>query len=119
MQITSTCWTDSLYEPSLTQAPPIGEPMRSLLRHRLQDLERRLLDLTHSMDLLLRESAGPATTPHRSRAEEAALTEVRAALARFENDSYGLCTSCGLPIEPDRLVTRPQMMRCRYCEQHS
>lgn len=120
MQSQTTCWTDLLYEPSLTQAPPIGEPMRSLLRHRLEDLERRLLDLTQSMDQLMRESAGPATTAlFRSRTEQAALTEVRAALARFDNDTYGLCASCGLPIEPERLVTRPQTTHCRYCEQHS
>lgn len=125
MQITTPCWTDRLHVPPVTHAPPIGEPMRSLLRHRLSDLERRLSDMSQSMDLLLRETAidaragwSAASPPQRLRTEEAALSDVRAALARFDDGSYGLCTTCGAPIEPERLATRPQVLHCSFCEQH-
>lgn len=118
MQTPLSCWPDRLYTPPPALAPPVGEPMRSLLRHRLQDLERRLLDLTQSMDVLLQGSADAApTAPHRTRTEALALAEVRAALARFDNGTYGLCATCATPIEPERLVTRPQVMHCRCCEQ--
>ncbi len=124
MQITSTCWTDRLHVPAEAHAPPIDEPMRSLLRQRLVDLERRLLDMSQTMDKLLREAAGhrdaggvASTAPLRSRSQEVALSEVRAALTRFDNGSYGLCASCAAPIEPGRLASRPQVLRCRFCEQ--
>jgi DnaK suppressor protein len=124
MQITSTCWTDRLCMPADAHAPPIDEPMRSLLRQRLVDLERRLLDMSQTMDKLLREAAGyrdiggaTSTAPLRSRSQEVALSEVRAALMRFDNDSYGLCASCAVPIEPGRLASRPQVLRCHFCEQ--
>lgn len=125
MHTTTPCWTDRLHRPPVTHAPPIGEPMRSLLRHRLNDLERRLSDLSASMDFLLREplidgrtSRNVTTPPQRSHAEEAALSDVRAALARFDDGSYGLCATCGAPIEPERLATRPQVQHCSFCEQH-
>ncbi len=119
MQTTLTRWTDRLSSPTETHAPPIDEPMRSLLRHRLDDLERRLLDMSQTMDKLLRETAGGAALDAgpRPRIETSALSEVRAARARFDNGSYGLCASCVAPIEPERLVIRPQVLRCRFCEQ--
>lgn len=124
MQIPLTCWPDRRYTPATPHAPPIDEPMRSLLRHRLSDLERRLSDMSQAMDQLLQEALGDGhggwpvrQAPHRSHTEEAALADVRAALARFDDGSYGLCTSCAAPIEPERLASRPQVMRCRFCEQ--
>ena len=124
MQTTLTRWTDRLSSPTETHAPPIDEPMRSLLRHRLDDLERRLLDMSQTMDKLLRETAGDqraggvaSDAVPRPLTETAALSEVRAARARFDNGSYGLCASCAAPIEPERLASRPQVLRCRFCEQ--
>ena len=124
MQTTRPCWPDRLYTPTPAHAPPIGEPMRSLLRHRLDDLERRLLDMSLAINLLLRETSdekaggwiATGSVP-RSRTVEAALSEVRTALARFEDGSYGLCGACGAPIEPERLASRPQIPRCSFCEQ--
>jgi DnaK suppressor protein len=41
------------------------------------------------------------------------LREVREALARIENGTYGKCISCGCPIEPDRLEAVPWTPFCR------
>ncbi len=124
MQTTPTHWIDQRTWPTKAHAPPIDEPMRSLLRHRLADLERRLLDMSQTMDMLLRENAGNGgagrdASEARSRTEAVALSEVRAARARFEAGSYGLCATCDAPIEPERLASRPQVLRCRFCEQQA
>jgi DnaK suppressor protein len=41
------------------------------------------------------------------------LREVREALQRIENGTYGKCISCGRPIEPDRLEAVPWTPFCR------
>lgn len=40
------------------------------------------------------------------------LDEVDAALARFENGTYGLCETCHDPIEPERLMADPLVRVC-------
>lgn len=40
------------------------------------------------------------------------LAEVDAALARFEEGTYGLCQACHAPIESDRLITDPLIRFC-------
>lgn len=40
------------------------------------------------------------------------LREVDAALARFEAGSFGLCETCGDPIEPERLRADPLLRNC-------
>jgi DnaK suppressor protein len=44
------------------------------------------------------------------------LVEVRAALAKFDEDSYGRCENCGKPIEPARLEALPQAKLCLNCK---
>ena len=41
------------------------------------------------------------------------LTDVREALQRIENGTYGKCISCGRPIEPERLEAVPWTPFCR------
>ena len=43
------------------------------------------------------------------------LEAIEEALMRLENGSYGLCESCGLPIEPRRLEIMPETPFCRNC----
>lgn len=43
------------------------------------------------------------------------LTEVDAALLRFENGSYGVCIDCHDAVEPERLLTDPLMTVCIGC----
>jgi DnaK suppressor protein len=43
------------------------------------------------------------------------LEAIEEALMRLENGSYGLCESCGQPIEPRRLEIMPETPLCRNC----
>ena len=42
--------------------------------------------------------------------------QVRAALARIEDGSYGTCTDCGAQISEARLQVRPEAARCIDCQ---
>ena len=44
------------------------------------------------------------------------LADVRAALARLTDGSYGTCIDCGQPIELQRLVAMPAAARCIACQ---
>lgn len=48
---------------------------------------------------------------------ERLLGEIRAALVRVDNGSYGLCTTCHEPIPPARLELRPWAANCTTCAQ--
>ncbi len=39
--------------------------------------------------------------------------EVTEALARLENGTYGICTTCGEAIEPERLAADPAATTCK------
>lgn len=41
--------------------------------------------------------------------------QVRAALARIENGTYGTCANCGADIAPERLEVQPMATRCIKC----
>lgn len=43
------------------------------------------------------------------------LREVRAALARLEAGSYGICERCGEDIAPARLAVLPEAVHCVRC----
>jgi RNA polymerase-binding transcription factor DksA len=43
------------------------------------------------------------------------LAEVDAALERVEDGTYGVCASCGRPIDPARLEARPIARTCITC----
>jgi DnaK suppressor protein len=43
---------------------------------------------------------------------------VRAALARFQQGTYGLCERCGMAIDPARLQALPYAALCMACQQH-
>ncbi len=38
------------------------------------------------------------------------------ALEKIEDGSYGICESCGGPIDPDRLVALPHALMCIECK---
>ena len=44
------------------------------------------------------------------------LAAVEHALTKFEEDTYGLCESCGQPIDPARLEALPQASLCVSCK---
>lgn len=43
------------------------------------------------------------------------LEAIEEALLRLEGGTYGLCESCGQPIEPRRLEVMPETPFCRNC----
>ena len=47
------------------------------------------------------------------------LEQVNAALQRVDEGSYGLCASCGEPINPERLDARPYALECIKCASNS
>ena len=44
------------------------------------------------------------------------LAEVEHALRKFEEGTYGVCDSCGQPIDPARLEALPQANLCLSCK---
>jgi RNA polymerase-binding transcription factor DksA len=44
------------------------------------------------------------------------LHEVKYALSKFDKGTYGLCESCGKPINPARLEILPQATLCLSCK---
>ena len=44
------------------------------------------------------------------------LADVEHALHKFEEGTYGLCDSCGQPIDPARLEALPQASLCVNCK---
>lgn len=49
--------------------------------------------------------------------ESALLHEVKAALRRIGDDSFGTCMDCGLAISPKRLLAVPWASRCILCQE--
>ena len=47
--------------------------------------------------------------------ERQELEDIRHALARIENGSYGRCAGCDEPIDPGRLAALPTATRCVAC----
>ena len=45
------------------------------------------------------------------------LDEIRAALARVDAGTYGICERCGQPLSDDRLQARPAARLCVRCSQ--
>ncbi|OGB05265.1 MAG: hypothetical protein A3E79_05490 [Burkholderiales bacterium RIFCSPHIGHO2_12_FULL_61_11] len=46
------------------------------------------------------------------------LADVRAALGRLNDGSFGTCIDCGQPIDLQRLVAMPAAARCMICQTH-
>jgi RNA polymerase-binding transcription factor len=49
--------------------------------------------------------------------DSALLRQVKAALARIRDDSFGTCIECESPISPKRLAAVPWAARCIQCEE--
>ena len=50
------------------------------------------------------------------RAADAEMKAIRHAIARLDAGHYGLCTSCGTPIDAARLEALPTATHCIVCE---
>lgn len=49
-------------------------------------------------------------------AAETQRQQIRAALQRIEDGTYGICTDCGGAISEARLTVRPEAARCVECQ---
>ena len=61
------------------------------------------------------EIRNDATLAAIGRASDAEIAEIDEALQRLKEGEYGICKSCGRPIETRRLLALPQSVRCASC----
>jgi DnaK suppressor protein len=116
--------SDAVNEPNAT-----SEAVRQRLLRRREELlgraERVSADMRRDEEPLSPDSTEQAI--QRGNDEvlasigEAAATELQqldAALERLAAKRYGLCQSCGAPIEVRRLAAVPYALRCTRCVEH-
>lgn len=61
------------------------------------------------------QAGGTATLDRQEQLLAREWAEVKAAIARIDTGSYGLCAQCGEPIAPSRLKARPESTLCIVC----
>ena len=107
----------------------------NLLRSRLESEQKRLSEQLKQLEASgLSAEERREGSPFGKREEEAAetmeleqrlalekrikeqLAAVEHALHKFEEGTYGLCESCGQPIDPARLEALPHARRCMSCK---
>jgi DnaK suppressor protein len=101
------------------------EAIRAALEERRSDLESELAVLTKvtrdpSATIGFGKRVGEGTTEAISRIERvgqadalsATLEDVRRALAKLDEGTYGICDRCGALIPEERLEARPWTSRC-------
>ena len=107
----------------------------NLLRSRLESERKRLIEQLDQLEANVRPTDERREgSPFGKREEEATetfelekrlalekrvreqLAEVEHALHKFEEGTYGLCESCGQPIDPARLEALPQAKLCMSCK---
>jgi DnaK suppressor protein len=107
----------------------------NLLRSHLESEQKRLIEeLEHLKSSVRPTDERREGSPFGKREEEATesfelekrltlekrirdqLAEVEHALHKFEEGTYGLCDSCGQPIDPARLEALPQANLCLNCK---
>lgn len=95
-----------------------------------QQLQARLADLLERSDEIEEDLRGPLEADSSEQAVnladdealegvddvlKAEIQQIRFALARIENGTYGTCANCGEVIPKERLDARPVATRCIKC----
>jgi len=107
----------------------------NLLRSRLESEQKRLIEQMEQSKASVRPvEERREGSPFGKREEEATeslelekrlalekrvreqLADVEHALHKFDEGTYGLCESCGQPIDPARLEALPQAKLCMSCK---
>jgi RNA polymerase-binding protein DksA len=102
------------------------DALREHLQSRLAALERRVSrltdDLRHQSQPLEQDFEEQATQRENDdvlgaldEAGRRELQSIRAALARIDAGSYGVCRRCGEAIAPERLRVLPTALECVEC----
>lgn len=81
---------------------------------RIEDEQRRPLDDDSGERAIERE--GKEALDGEQHAAAGEIKAIRHALARIDSGTYGLCTSCGIPIDAARLEAMPAAAHCIECE---
>jgi RNA polymerase-binding protein DksA len=100
--------------------------LRSLLENRIAELERRVRritdDLRHQSEPLEQDFEEQATQRENDdvlgaldEAGRRELQSIRAALARIDAGTYGVCRRCGEEIAAERLRVLPTALDCVDC----
>jgi len=97
--------------------------LAEVLRKRLKDLLERVDavedDLRHPLEADSGEQAIDLADDEALAGVDDVLrqeiAQIRAALLRIENGTYGICSACGQPIARARLEARPIATRCIAC----
>jgi DnaK suppressor protein len=100
--------------------------LRAVLEQERTDLLHQLAELGFSesnegLEYDSNFADSSQVTAERGEAEALATTlretlgDVEAALAKFEQGTYGLCENCGQPITPARLEAKPAARLCINC----
>jgi RNA polymerase-binding transcription factor DksA len=96
---------------------------QSILTDRLSDLEKRLQGIEHDLDApqdpdveeRATEREGDEVLEQLGNSGLAEIEQIRAALVRIEQGTYGECLTCGAEILTARLDIVPTATQCRFC----
>jgi DnaK suppressor protein len=109
---------------------PLSREQLEALRDRLEVAERETLaglaaSTADAKPVGLELSIGRLTrvdalqSQHMAEARRQRLTvqlaQIRSALGRVRDGSYGVCAECGEPIPFERLKARPEALQCKDC----
>jgi RNA polymerase-binding transcription factor DksA len=99
------------------------EKRQQALKTKLADLEKRLAAVTKDVTKTLPSDFAEQATERENddvleeiaRETQVSIQQLKAALRRFEDDSYGICATCGEPIAGERLDALPETTFCVDC----
>lgn len=106
-------------------APKPISDRKAALKQRLVELGARLEAIEDELEShrnpdwedLATEREGDEVLEATGQAGLAEISQIRAALRRIEDGTYGLCAHCGEPIAEPRLDALPWTPHCRSCAQ--
>jgi DnaK suppressor protein len=102
------------------QAGSYQERLLEERAHLLQQIERLREDV--KVELEFEADEGDPELPEREKnlsllaTFEERLEEIELALTKVKEGGYGICRSCGQPIDPERLAIVPETQYCVPCK---
>ena len=99
------------------------KPVEDMLNKKLRALEERLTKVkrnvskSHSSDSSeqAQERENDEVLEEIGRETSLAIQEIRSALEKIDNKTYGQCSNCGEAINPIRLKAIPETIHCVSC----
>lgn len=100
-----------------------GIARKNALKAKLLDLEKRLKSVTRDITKTLSMDFAEQATERENddvleeiaRETQHSIAQLKAALQRFDDNSYGRCSSCGEAIAEERLDALPETTHCMNC----